>query len=57
MTSSRAFRVARTALMLAGMAVFLTGCHHFWRHHHHHHHHHRGDLPLTLQAETPANPR
>ena len=56
MTSSRAFRVARTALMLAGMAAFLTGCHHFWRHHHHHHHH-RGDLPLTLQAETPLNLR
>jgi hypothetical protein len=45
------FRVARTTLVLAGMTAFLAACHHHWGHHRHHHH--RGDLPLTLQAETP----
>jgi hypothetical protein len=51
MTTSRIYRAARTALMLAGMTAFLAACHHHWGRHRHHHH--RGDVPLTLQAETP----
>ncbi len=52
MTSSRMFRVARTALLLAGTTVFLTACHYHWGNNRQHH---RGDLPLTLQAETPPS--
>jgi hypothetical protein len=45
MRSERTIRIAKTALLLAAMTVFLTGCHHFW---HHHHHHHRGDVPAIV---------
>jgi hypothetical protein len=52
--NSQLIRFFRTAALLAGMATFLAACHHHWGHHRHHH---RGDLPLTLQAETPSNLR
>jgi hypothetical protein len=50
MHTPRLLRVARAALLLAGMTAFLTSCHHFWRHHHHHHPHHRGELPTMIQG-------